>query len=88
MSNVNFIDYVTIYTKSGNGGRGSKHFRREKFVPKGGPDGGDGGRGGHIILKGNKQLWTLLHLKYCLSSLKYLEYSFSLLKRYCYYQAL
>lgn len=64
MSNVNFIDYVTIYTKSGNGGRGSKHFRREKFVPKGGPDGGDGGRGGHIILKGNKQLWTLLHLKY------------------------
>ena len=64
MSNCNFIDYVTIFSKSGNGGGGSKHFRREKFVPKGGPDGGDGGRGGHIILKGNKQLWTLLHLKY------------------------
>jgi len=64
MNNPNFIDYVTIYSKSGNGGEGSKHFRREKFVPKGGPDGGDGGRGGHIILKGNKQLWTLLHLKY------------------------
>jgi GTP-binding protein len=61
---VNFIDYVKIYTKSGSGGAGSAHFRREKFVPKGGPDGGDGGRGGHIIIKGNKQLWTLLHLKY------------------------
>ncbi len=64
MNNPNFIDYVSIYSKSGDGGEGSKHFRREKFVPKGGPDGGDGGRGGHIILKGNKQLWTLLHLKY------------------------
>ena len=64
MNNPNFIDYVSIYSKSGNGGEGSKHFRREKFVPKGGPDGGDGGRGGHIILRGNKQLWTLLHLKY------------------------
>jgi GTP-binding protein len=61
---VNFIDYVKIYTKSGSGGAGSAHFRREKFVPKGGPDGGDGGRGGHVIIKGNKQLWTLLHLKY------------------------
>jgi GTP-binding protein len=60
----NFIDYVKIYTRSGNGGAGAVHFRREKFVPKGGPDGGDGGRGGHVILRGNKQLWTLLHLKY------------------------
>jgi GTP-binding protein len=60
----NFIDYVKINLKSGNGGRGFTHFRREKFVDKGGPDGGDGGRGGHIILKGNKQLWTLIHLKY------------------------
>lgn len=60
----NFIDYVKIYTRSGSGGPGSVHFRREKFVPKGGPDGGDGGRGGHIIIKGNQQLWTLLHLKY------------------------
>jgi len=64
MSNANFIDYVKIYCRSGSGGAGSVHFRREKFVPKGGPDGGDGGRGGHIILRGNKQLWTLLHLKY------------------------
>ncbi|MDB5226144.1 MAG: obgE [Bacteroidota bacterium] len=60
----NFIDYVKIFVRSGNGGGGSVHFRREKYVPMGGPDGGDGGRGGHIILKGNKQLWTLLHLKY------------------------
>ena len=60
----NFIDYVKFYARSGDGGSGSSHFRREKFVPKGGPDGGDGGRGGHIILKGNAQLWTLLHLKY------------------------
>ena len=60
----NFIDYVKFYARSGNGGAGSVHFRREKYVPKGGPDGGDGGRGGHIILKGNSQLWTLLHLKY------------------------
>ena len=64
MSSPNFIDYVKIYFRSGNGGQGSVHFRREKFVPKGGPDGGDGGRGGHIILRGNAQLWTLLHLKY------------------------
>lgn len=61
---ANFIDYVKIYFRSGNGGAGSVHFRREKHVPKGGPDGGDGGRGGHIIVKGNGQLWTLLHLKY------------------------
>ena len=60
----NFIDHVKIYTRSGAGGPGSVHFRREKFVPKGGPDGGDGGRGGHIVLKGNKQLWTLLHLRF------------------------
>lgn len=60
----NFIDYVKFYAKSGDGGPGSVHFRREKFVPKGGPDGGDGGKGGSIILKGNTQLWTLLHLKY------------------------
>lgn len=61
---ANFIDYVKIFLKSGNGGTGSVHFRREKHVPKGGPDGGDGGRGGHIIIKGNNNLWTLLHLKY------------------------
>ncbi|WP_420577022.1 GTPase ObgE [Ekhidna sp.] len=60
----NFIDYVKFYAKSGDGGAGSVHFRREKHVPKGGPDGGDGGHGGHIILRGNSQLWTLLHLKY------------------------
>ncbi len=64
MASSNFIDYVKIYFRSGAGGAGSVHFRREKFVPLGGPDGGDGGRGGHIILKGNAQLWTLLHLKY------------------------
>jgi len=64
MSNSNFVDYVKIFCRSGKGGAGSVHFRREKFVPKGGPDGGDGGRGGHIYLKGNSQLWTLLHLKY------------------------
>ena len=64
MANSNFIDYVKIYCRSGKGGKGSTHFHREKFIPKGGPDGGDGGRGGHIILKGNKNYWTLLHLKY------------------------
>ncbi|NBX37873.1 MAG: GTPase ObgE [Flavobacteriia bacterium] len=64
MASDNFVDYVKIHTKSGNGGGGSTHFRREKYIPKGGPDGGDGGRGGHVIVKGNKQLWTLLHLKY------------------------
>jgi GTPase len=64
MSGSNFVDYVKIYCRSGSGGAGSAHFRREKFEPKGGPDGGDGGRGGHIILKGNSQMWTLLHLKY------------------------
>jgi GTP-binding protein len=60
----NFVDYVKIMCRSGHGGPGSRHFRREKFSPKGGPDGGDGGRGGHIILRGNRQMWTLLHLKY------------------------
>ena len=64
MSNQNFIDHIKIYCKSGNGGKGSSHFRREKFVPKGGPDGGDGGKGGNIIIKGNSQLWTLFHLRY------------------------
>lgn len=64
MASENFVDYVKIFCKSGNGGGGSRHFRREKYIPKGGPDGGDGGRGGHVILKGNKQLWTLLHLKF------------------------
>ncbi|MFN8353291.1 MAG: GTPase ObgE [Spirosomataceae bacterium] len=64
MSSPNFIDYVKICCRSGAGGSGSAHFRREKFVPKGGPDGGDGGRGGHVIMRGNAQLWTLLHLKY------------------------
>ena len=60
----NFVDYVKIYCRSGSGGAGSIHFRREKYVEKGGPDGGNGGRGGHVILKCNSQLWTLLHLKY------------------------
>jgi GTP-binding protein len=60
----NFIDYVKFCSRSGSGGAGYLHFHREKFVPHGGPDGGDGGRGGHVILRGNAQLWTLLHLKY------------------------
>jgi GTP-binding protein len=64
MSGSNFVDYVKVYCRAGNGGAGSAHLRREKFIPKGGPDGGDGGRGGHIILKGNSQMWTLLHLRY------------------------
>jgi GTPase len=64
MTGSNFVDYVKIYCRSGKGGSGSAHFRREKFEPRGGPDGGDGGRGGHIILQGDSQLWTLLHLKY------------------------
>ena len=64
MADSNFIDYVKIYCRSGNGGPGSTHMRREKYVPKGGPDGGDGGRGGHIILRANPQFWTLIHLKY------------------------
>jgi len=64
MAGSNFVDYVKIFCRSGKGGAGSAHLRREKFIPKGGPDGGDGGRGGHVILRGNSQLWTLLHLKY------------------------
>jgi GTP-binding protein len=64
MAGSNFIDHVNMRARSGAGGPGSVHFRREKHVPKGGPDGGDGGRGGHIILRGNKQRWTLLHLRY------------------------
>ena len=64
MASSNFIDYVKIHCKSGNGGAGSRHFRREKYIAQGGPDGGDGGRGGHVIIRGNKQLWTLLHLKH------------------------
>lgn len=64
MGNSNFVDYVKIYCRSGKGGAGSTHLRREKYIQKGGPDGGDGGRGGHIILQGNDQLWTLLHLRY------------------------
>ncbi len=64
MSNPNFIDYVKVHCKSGKGGAGSTHFFRSRTNPRGGPDGGDGGRGGHIVLRGNSQLWTLLHLKY------------------------
>ena len=60
----NFVDHVKIYCKSGNGGKGSAHFFRSRIQPKGGPDGGDGGRGGHVILRGNRNLWTLLHLKF------------------------
>lgn len=64
MTEGNFVDYVKIHVTSGKGGQGSAHLRREKYIPKGGPDGGDGGRGGHIILKANKNLWTLYHLKF------------------------
>lgn len=64
MAGSNFVDYVKIYARSGDGGAGSMHFRREKFAEFGGPDGGDGGRGGHVILRGNSQFWTLLHLKF------------------------
>ncbi len=64
MASSNFVDYVKIFCKSGNGGAGSKHLYRDKLTMKGGPDGGDGGRGGHIILQGSKNLWTLIHLKY------------------------
>ena len=63
MANSNFVDYVKMYLASGKGGNGAMHLRREKYIPKGGPDGGDGGRGGHIILRGNPQYWTLIHLK-------------------------
>ncbi len=64
MTEGNFVDYVRIFLTSGNGGKGSVHLHREKFITKGGPDGGDGGRGGHIILRGNKNLWTLVHFKF------------------------
>ncbi|MBO5180751.1 MAG: GTPase ObgE [Paraprevotella sp.] len=64
MAESNFVDYVKIYCRSGKGGRGSMHMRRAKYVPNGGPDGGDGGRGGHIYLRGNRNYWTLLHLRY------------------------
>jgi len=64
MSNANFVDYVKIFCRSGKGGSGSAHLHRDKMTRKGGPDGGDGGRGGHVILRGNEQLWTLLHLKF------------------------
>ncbi len=64
MEKTNFIDYIRIFCKSGHGGAGSRHFMRNKLTAFGGPDGGDGGRGAHIILKGNKNLWTLLHLRY------------------------
>lgn len=64
MTEGNFVDYVKIHVASGKGGKGSAHLRREKYVAKGGPDGGDGGRGGHIIIRGDSNLWTLLHLKF------------------------
>jgi GTP-binding protein len=64
MANANFIDYVKVYCRSGHGGSGSAHLYRGRGIPKGGPDGGDGGRGGHVIVRGNAQMWTLLHLKY------------------------
>ncbi|HET9431588.1 MAG TPA: GTPase ObgE [Chitinophagaceae bacterium] len=64
MEKSNFVDQIKIFCRSGHGGAGSKHFMRNKFTAMGGPDGGDGGRGGHIILRGNKNLWTLLHLRY------------------------
>src|SRR5574344_1929070 len=64
MAESNFVDYVKIYCRSGNGGPGSTHYHREKFVAKGGPDGGDGGRGGHVVLRANTNYWTLIHLRY------------------------
>lgn len=64
MAESSFVDYVKLFCRSGNGGNGVVHFHRDKFTAHGGPDGGDGGRGGHVIVQGNKQLWTLLHLKY------------------------
>ena len=64
MTEGNFVDYIKVYASSGNGGQGSVHLHREKYITKGGPDGGDGGRGGHIILRANKGMWTLFHLKF------------------------
>ena len=64
MTEGNFVDYVKMHVSSGKGGKGSAHLNREKYNAKGGPDGGDGGRGGHVIVRGNENLWTLLHLKF------------------------
>ena len=64
MTEGNFVDYIKVYASSGNGGGGSVHLHREKYITKGGPDGGDGGRGGHIIIRGDKNMWTLFHLKF------------------------
>ena len=64
MTEGNFVDYVKMHVASGNGGKGSAHLHREKYIAKGGPDGGDGGRGGHVIIRGNANLWTLIHLKF------------------------
>ena len=64
MTEGNFVDYIKIFASSGKGGKGSVHLHREKFITKGGPDGGDGGRGGHVIVRGNKNMWTLFHLKF------------------------
>ncbi len=64
MTEGNFVDYIKIHATSGKGGKGSVHLHREKFIQKGGPDGGDGGRGGHIIVRGSNNMWTLIHLKY------------------------
>jgi GTPase len=64
MTEGNFVDYVKVHVTSGEGGQGSRHLRREKYIPKGGPDGGDGGRGGHVIARANKNMWTLYHLKF------------------------
>ncbi len=64
MTEGNFVDYIKLYACSGNGGKGSVHLHREKYITKGGPDGGDGGRGGHVIFRGNENLWTLHHLKF------------------------
>ena len=64
MTEGNFVDYVKVFLTSGNGGKGSVHLHREKYITKGGPDGGDGGRGGHVILRGNQNLWTLVTFKF------------------------
>ncbi|NNK82431.1 MAG: GTPase ObgE, partial [Flavobacteriaceae bacterium] len=64
MTEGNFVDYVKVFAASGNGGKGSVHLHREKYITKGGPDGGDGGRGGHVIVRGKENLWTLYHLKF------------------------
>ena len=75
MTEGNFVDYVKINIYSGNGGKGSIHLHREKFITKGGPDGGDGGRGGHVIIKANKQLWTLYSFKFKASNFSLIKYS-------------